>query len=261
MERIEILDITMALVLGLATGFINTLAGSGSLIVLPFLMSVLGLPANIANGTNRVSILFAAIVGAFSLKKQTQMSLKGTGFIIFPAVIAAAGGAILATQIDKSVLSDVIAVIITIMVIPLFIRPQKWLRQERGEFNPGKRPLLIAIFIVIGFYGGFIQASNGVFILSALVLVASYTLPEANVIKNFLIAAYTIPALGIFLWKGQVNWEIGVLMAAGQGSGAWIAGRFVGKNQNASVWTHRLLIVMVALSLMQLYGVFDWIAG
>ncbi len=42
--------------IGFAAGFINTLAGGGSLIALPFLM-FLGLPANIANGTLRIAIL------------------------------------------------------------------------------------------------------------------------------------------------------------------------------------------------------------
>ncbi|MCK7540556.1 MAG: sulfite exporter TauE/SafE family protein [Marinilabiliales bacterium] len=43
---------------GLFAGFVNTLAGSGSLITLPLLM-FLGLPANVANGTNRIGVLRA----------------------------------------------------------------------------------------------------------------------------------------------------------------------------------------------------------
>ena len=43
-------------VVGFAAGFINTLAGSGSLLTLPLLI-LLGLPANVANGTNRVGVV------------------------------------------------------------------------------------------------------------------------------------------------------------------------------------------------------------
>ena len=41
---------------GLIAGFINTLAGSGSLLTLPLLMFI-GLPPNMANGTNRIAIM------------------------------------------------------------------------------------------------------------------------------------------------------------------------------------------------------------
>ncbi|MEL6593423.1 MAG: sulfite exporter TauE/SafE family protein, partial [Bacteroidota bacterium] len=39
---------------GVFTGIINTLAGSGSLITLPIFIFICGLPAPIANGTNRI---------------------------------------------------------------------------------------------------------------------------------------------------------------------------------------------------------------
>ena len=64
---------------GLVAGFINTLAGSGSLITLPLLM-FLGLPANVANGTNRISILAAKPGGFGRICKTQQLELK-TGLL------------------------------------------------------------------------------------------------------------------------------------------------------------------------------------
>ena len=55
---------------GLIAGFINTLAGSGSLLTLPLLI-FLGLPPNVANGTNRIAILLQNVVGV-SLMNQLQ---------------------------------------------------------------------------------------------------------------------------------------------------------------------------------------------
>ena len=46
---------TAIIAAGFLAGFINTLAGSGSLVTLPLLIFI-GLPANVANGTNRVAI-------------------------------------------------------------------------------------------------------------------------------------------------------------------------------------------------------------
>jgi hypothetical protein len=55
-------------VTGIAAGFINTLAGSGSLITLPILI-LLGLPANVANGTNRVGVVMQNVVAVANFRR------------------------------------------------------------------------------------------------------------------------------------------------------------------------------------------------
>ena len=253
-------NILLALGIGLSTGFINTLAGSGSLITLPFLI-FLGLPANVANGTNRVSILFASLIGAITLQRKTKMSLKGKHIYIVAAVISAMGGAWLASELQAGVMHVVIGVVMTVMLIPLLLNPKRWLREVEGEQNPKLKPLLIVLVVAIGFYGGFIQAGMGVIFLTAFVLIAKYTLPQANVLKNLIVFIYTIPVLAIFIYNDQVDWEIGGIMALGQGTGAWLAGTFAGKSKRAAIWIHRLLIVMVVASALKLFGVFDWLLG
>ena len=250
--------ILLALAIGLVTGFINTLAGSGSLVTLPFLL-FLGLPADVANGTNRVSILAAAIVGAVTLRKETQMSLEGAWHYVLPAVLGAIAGVLLAVNIEPDVMETVIGIVIGIMLIPLLLNPKRWLREVQGKTNPKLKPFIIAFFVATGFYGGFIQAGSGIFYLVVFVLLANYTLPQANVLKNIIIAAYSLPVLIIFAYYGQVDWAIGGIMAVGQSTGAWIAGRFAGRSKTAAIWIHRLLIVMVSASVLKLFGAFDWL--
>lgn len=251
-------NLLLALVIGLSTGFINTLAGSGSLVTLPFLI-FLGLPANVANGTNRVSILLASFIGMITLQRRTKMSLKGTYRYVVPAVFSAMTGAWLAAELQANVMQTVIGVVMTVMLIPLLLNPKRWLREVQGHQDPKLRPLLMLIVVAIGFYGGFIQAGMGVIFLTAFVLLAKYTLPQANVLKNLIVFLYTIPVLGIFIYNDQVDWEIGGIMAAGQGTGAWLAGTFAGKSKKAAVWIHGLLIVMVVASALKLFGVIDWL--
>lgn len=250
-------NVIYAILIGVSTGFINTLAGSGSLITLPFLL-FLGLPGDVANGTNRVSILFASAVGAFTLKKQTGMSLKGTGIFIWPTLIAAIMGAWLASELGPRNMETVIAVVLGIMLIPLLLNSKRWLREAKAERNPKLHWLLVVIFLAIGFYGGFIQAGTGVLFLSGMVLVAGYPLAEANVVKNLTVFAYTVPVLVVFIIQDQVDWGIGLIMAAGQTTGAWVAGRFAGKSKKAAVYIHILLVIMVVASMLKLFGAVDW---
>ena len=61
---------------GLAAGFINTLAGSGSLITLS-LLDFIGVPIDIANGSNRVGVLFQNFTGIFSFQRKGFVDWRG----------------------------------------------------------------------------------------------------------------------------------------------------------------------------------------
>ncbi|RME71099.1 MAG: sulfite exporter TauE/SafE family protein, partial [Chloroflexi bacterium] len=71
---------------GFVAGFINTLAGSGSLVTLPLLIFA-GLPANVANGTNRVAILLQNVVGVSSFRQQKVLDWRGGLKLALPAII------------------------------------------------------------------------------------------------------------------------------------------------------------------------------
>ncbi|MEZ4609737.1 MAG: TSUP family transporter [Caldilineaceae bacterium] len=59
----------LAILAGILAGIINTLAGSGSLVTLPMLI-FLGLPDNVANGTNRVGVIMQNIVGITTYQRR-----------------------------------------------------------------------------------------------------------------------------------------------------------------------------------------------
>ena len=53
----------------LLAGSINTLSGNGSAITLTILMELLGLPADVANGTNRVGVLANSVGAGYAFNK------------------------------------------------------------------------------------------------------------------------------------------------------------------------------------------------
>ena len=57
---------------GIAAGFINTLAGGGSMLTLPVMM-MMGMPADIANGTNRVGVLFQSLTAMRGFDKENKL--------------------------------------------------------------------------------------------------------------------------------------------------------------------------------------------
>jgi len=140
------------------------------------------------------------------------------------------------------------------------VQLNRWM--QRSEFEGGSRNKVwfnFLIFLGIGFYGGFIQAGVGIFLLAGLVLAAKYTLLQANGIKMLAVVVFSVPALFIFFSYQQVHLGYGLLMAVFQSLGALIGVRFVAKLPNANLWIHRLLILIVFVSALKMFGLLDLI--
>ncbi len=207
---------------GLAAGFINTLAGSGSLITLPLLM-FLGLPANVANGTNRISILLQSLVGSAGFLKQKQLELKAGIRLAIPMVIGSIAGALFALELDDRMMTRAIGMLLVVMFFMVLLRPEIWLKGKHAEGPLKINWLTIAVFFVIGLYGGFIQAGVGFFLLGGLVMGVGFDLIKANALKNLLVFLYTPFALVVFIVNRQVDYKAGLVLAIGSMLGAWLA--------------------------------------
>ncbi len=247
----------LAILAGVLAGIINTLAGSGSAVTLPMLV-FLGLDASIANATNRVGVLVQNVVGITTFQRSGQFELSGGLWLTAPAALGGVVGAYIATQLDKGNMNLAIGIMLLIVLATILINPKKWLR-EKSEVQEGRPSLLtLGLFFAIGVYGGFIQAGVGVFLLSAMVLGAGYSLVHANAVKLMIVLAITAVALAIFILSPvQINWGLGTLMAVGQSIGAWAAARFATKNKNANLWVRRLLIVVVVVSIVRFFNLWS----
>ncbi|GAB4402067.1 MAG: sulfite exporter TauE/SafE family protein [Microscillaceae bacterium] len=246
------------MLISIIIGFINTLVGSGSLVMLPLLIAM-GLPANIANGTNRVAVFFQSLVGAYSFWQKKKIPLGRAAWSIVPCVFGAILGAYIATQISPKALNDFIGILLIVMLGLILVRPNRWMRKENANGEHSKRPLAIFIMFLIGIYGGFIQAGVGIFLLAGLVLGVHYSLPYANAIKLIIVAFYAFPVLLVFVWQNQVDWFYGIFTALGQGLGAFLGARFMVYYPNAEVWIYRLLVIIVLGAIIHFYELWRYL--
>lgn len=228
---------------GMVAGFINTLAGSGSLITLPLLM-FLGLPANVANGTNRISILLQSLVGSAGFKKSQQLELKTGLWLAIPTVIGSVAGALFALELNDLMMKRAIGILLVVMFFMVLFRPEVWLKGKQSSGSARINWLTILIFFVIGLYGGFIQAGVGFFLLGGLVMGAGFDLIKANALKNLLVFLYTPFALVVFIVNHQVDYKAGLILALGSMMGAWIATR-IAVGRGASFVRYVLLIAIL----------------
>ncbi len=240
--------------IGFTAGFINTLAGGGSLISLPFLM-FLGLPANVANGTLRIAILMQNLVGVSSFKQQKVFNFREGIWYSLPAALGAIIGASFAISINDEIMKYIIGTLLVFMFFFMILKPNVWLKQKSELIKTKPSIIQIIVLFFIGLYGGFIQAGVGFFLLAGLVLSAGFDLVKANAIKIFIVLIYTFFALSVFIFDGLVNYKFGLILAAGNMVGAFIGSRF------AVSWGPKfvryILLVVLLFNALKIFGVFD----
>ena len=210
---------------GFLAGFINTLAGAGSLITLPLLIFI-GLPANVANGTNRIAILMQSIVGTVKFKQAQLFKWSETLEYIIPSVIGAVIGASLAVSVSEEAINYTVGILMVVMFFVVLFDAERWLKgREHFKISGSLRLFRFFVFFLIGVYGGFIQAGVGYLLLGGFAFLSNSPLVKSNALKVLLTLVFTIFALGVFVLNHQVDYIVGVILGVGSMAGAWFAAR------------------------------------
>jgi len=235
-------------------GAINTLAGNGSAITLTILTELMGLPGNLANGTNRVGIFTQSAAGVYAFHRNEKLDVNRSRIYIVLTSIGAVAGILFATQVSNEQFMSVFKVLMVLMLVVILVKPSRWLRETDTSLSPNLW-VAVPVFLAIGFYGGFIQMGMGVFFLAAMVLGARYGLIEANAVKIVVVGLYTLLAVLIFAYKGLIDWKIGLLFAVGQTAGGYFTAHYASRYPQANVWAYRVLVIVVILAILRLFDV------
>lgn len=244
----ELIKLLVLALIGVMAGFLNVTAGGGSLLSLPFLI-FLGLPAPVANGTNRIAILVQNIFAVARFQK-FKVIPKGIIFLTaIPAVLGSILGAQFAVEIDEALFKRLLAIIMVVVIGLIFFGPSHKNLQASPVISRRKKLVLPVAFFAIGVYGGFIQGGIGFILIAALTL-TGYDLVRTNALKVLVVLIFTPFALFIFIANHQVDFLKGLVLAAGNGTGAWLASRVVvEKGHDFIRWVVMIAVVGFAVKL------------
>lgn len=232
---------------GVLSGFLNVMAGGGSLLALPVLI-FMGLPGNVANGTNRVAIVAQNASAFTSFFRKGYSELRTMLTLALCAVPGAAMGAYLGTQVSGELFNRILGGMMILLLI-LMSRKQ---RDAAVTEKPQRLVLGHVLMVAVGFYGGFIQAGVGFFLMAVLYRVVGLDLVRVNAYKVFIVGIYTLVALAIFADKGLVLWLAGASLAVGTTIGGWIGAHYTVKRGERliRIVLNVVLIVMAARLLL-----------
>jgi len=248
----EIFYILLLFVIGTVAGMLNVMAGGGSALTLPALI-FLGLDSTLANGTNRVAILIQNIFAILSFRQQKVHEFKTSLQMALWTVPGGIAGAIAAVKIDDQWFQRILAIVLIGVVLSMIFSPHKRITELSNDSNTKKWLVYPAMF-GIGFYGGFIQVGVGFIIMATLFHLLRLDLVFVNMHKVFIVFIYTLPALGIFIWSGNVDWKWGLSLAVGNSCGGWWAAQLaVKKGDNIIRWILLVALFIMALKLLNIF--------
>lgn len=237
----------LLIALGFVAGFLNTIAGGGTLLTMPILI-FMGLPAPLANGTNRVAILFQTFAAVRGFKSKGVSMYPFSLYIGISAFFGSIIGAYLALDVDGKLFNRILAAVMIMVLFLIIFNPKRTLT-ELVEKTTGK-PLIVSIiiFFFLGIYGGFINAGIGFLMLLVLPYVNGLSLLKANAAKVFVAFVYTIAAVIVFALDDKIDYTLAIILSIGNVSGAWFGSRWSVKKDD-KVIKFFLVVTVFALAI------------
>ncbi len=233
-------------------GTLNVVAGGGSLLSLPVLV-FLGLPATVANGTNRVAIFAQNLGAVWGFHRRRILDWRWLELTALPAIVGALIGAWAAVRIGDPTFQRVLASVMLLVTVWTVWDPLEKrsvgdkLRLLESGFG---RVALVLGFLAVGAYGGFIQAGVG-FIILAVTTSAGLDLVRGNALKVLIVLTFTVPALILFAASGKVDWGLGIALAGGNFLGGQLGVHLTVLKGHR--WIKRVVVVTVIAFAVRLW--------
>ncbi len=215
----EYIILILLFLAGAVASFINMMAGGGSMITIG-VMILLGIEPVVANGTNRIGVLVGTTSGALAFKSEKFTDVRQSLILGLCAVPGAIIGSLYSVQIDNTLFTRILAVVMIMLLVTMFIPKKK--QKDIAEKAKASTLIYPAMFIV-GLYGGFIQVGVGFILMAFLRHLMSYDLLRTNMHKVFVVLIYTIPVLLVFGINGKIDWYYAIVMSFGNALGSWFS--------------------------------------
>lgn len=244
----ELWQIGLLLIAGIFSGWLNVMAGGGSLLTVP-IMLFMDIPAPVANGTNRIAILAQNITAVYTFFRKGFSDFRLSLSLSLAASIGAIGGAWLGVQIDGVWFNRLLAAVMVAVMI-LMATGKKVSHQVSEEDEPKNLFLGHLLMVAAGFWGGMIQIGVGFILMAILHRVMGFGLVRVNMYKVFVVLSYTIVALFIFASQLQLMWWAGLGLALGNSIGGWYGAHTT--IHKGDEWIKRVMYIMLSVFVIKL---------
>ena len=255
----EVVAVALA---GGAAGFINAVAGSGTLVTFPTLLAF-GVAPVTANVSNNIGLVPGSVSGAIGWRRELAGQRARTLRLASASLLGGVVGAVLLLVLPEDAFSAIVPALIGLGVVLVALQP--WINRRvaaaaHGDEPPADRWWLWPGTSLTGVYGGYFGAAQGVILMAVLGLGTHDTVHRNNALKNVLSGIVNGVAAVVFIgvialgWTdAEIDWLIVGLIAAGSIVGAQLGSR-VGRRMPAALLRAFIVVVGVTALLVFLLG-------
>jgi uncharacterized membrane protein YfcA len=248
--ELELWHAGLLFAVGIVAGFLNVMAGGGSLLTVP-VMIFMGLPGPVANGTNRIAILAQNLTAIATFARHGFRDFRLSLSLAACALPGAVAGALLGVHLEGIWFNRALALIMLGVLLVMYF--DKGTKEHPDNYQPSHKQLLTGhlLMIGVGFWGGIIQLGIGFIIMPILNRVMGLDLVRTNMHKVFIIAAYTVVALLIFASQIELLWMVGLALAAGNSIGGYLGARFTVRGGERMIrWVLNIVLIAFIIKLL-----------
>lgn len=219
LEATQIIAFVLA---GVVSGGVNALAGGGSLVSFPILLSF-GIPSVAASATNTASLAPGGIAAVAGLRSRLPGAKDHLKLLLIPTLCGTLLGAYLLTRTSTSVFDQLVPILILTATVVLALRPVivKW-----SQKLPRVAVWAVIVQFVVAVYGGFFGAGMGILMLAVIGLIHPGDTHDTNVVKNVLGLIINFAAAVLLGIEGKVLWLPALAMGIGSMLGGYGAARY-----------------------------------
>jgi hypothetical protein len=238
-------EVAIIALAGLWAGLINTVVGSGTLVTFPVLVA-LGYPPVTATTSNAIGLITGSITGAVGYRSELAgQGRRLVGYAV-ASFLGAIGGTVLLLSLPADAFETIVPVLVGLSVVLVLVQPLLSRRlKTRAAVDRSKSPLLYVLVFLVGVYGGYFTAAQGIMLVGVMGLLLADPLQRLNAFKNTLTAVVNLVAGAIYAVVAPVSWPVVAVLAVSSIAGG-LLGASVGKRLSPTVLRGAIVVIGVA---------------
>ena len=238
----EIIILLAALLIGLVTGFFDSIVGAGGLISVPALM-FLGLPPQTAIATDRLGTIGQIVSVIAKFWRTKKIVWKYVPILAAISFVGSLIGANILLNTDPKIMETFVGVLILLLLPLLFLKKDIGIKQVK----PSKRKVTagLALYFLIMIFGGFFGQGAGPMIFYALTIFLGLTMLEILATDSIPWLVLSASSLVIFALNGIIDYEIGIILLIGMAIGGYAGAHLALKK--GELWVKSLFVLFVII--------------
>lgn len=233
-------------------GAVNSVAGGGTLLTFPALLSV-GIPPIAANATSTVALVPGSLAAFYGYRDEMQGSRREIVWFAVPSLVGGVIGALFVDRVGDRAFARAVPWLIFTATALFALQPlvKRWV-ERAGPSSPSRRlPFTVAFQLLVAVYGGFFGAGIGILMLAALGFLGVRGIHRMNGVKNFAAVCINGVAAVTFIALGRVVWSHAAVMAVGAIAGG-VGGAGVARRLGEANVRRLVIAIGVAIGLLML---------